>query len=160
MYITYNQTITMKKLIIIFLLSTLLTNLTALAKGKEKDQFEKYMKEGNDDLYDRLGEYEEALASFIKAYNIYPNDAEVNFKIGLCHLNSINRSEALPYLQKAHEINPEFHPQLHLLMAEAYHLNYDFDKAITLYQYQLDNPAPEEDGELEVTVTCCQRDLL
>ncbi len=76
----------------------------------------------------------DAIPYFEAAYDFNPNNSEVNFKLGLCYLHSFTKPRALRYFKKAFELNPNVHEQVHYYLARAYHLNFDWDKAIEHYK--------------------------
>jgi len=51
-------------------------------------------------------DYKNALASFLAAQEINPDDALLNFKIGLTYLYSETKSKAASYIDKAYRLNP------------------------------------------------------
>jgi outer membrane protein OmpA-like peptidoglycan-associated protein len=70
---------------------------------------------------------------YLLANAFNPNNAEINFRIGISFLNSPNKFKALPYLNKAYEINPNIDALITYRLAEAFHYNHDFDNAIKYY---------------------------
>ena len=89
--------------------------------------------------------YSAALDLYRKLDSIKGN-ANLKFKIGFCYLNAPTyKTKAIPYLEAAikdiakkyeeGEINEKQAPLSSMYyLAKAYHLNYDFDKAISMYQ--------------------------
>lgn len=62
-----------------------------------------------------------------------PNNADYNNKLGLCYLNTnINKSLALPYLEKAHELN-KIDKQILFNLGLAYQYASKFDEAMAVY---------------------------
>jgi len=91
-----------------------------------------------DNLYDGNDAYEDlsfriALGSYIKANDFNPNNSELNYKIGICYINSANASEALPYLQKAYKLDREIAKDLRYRIGQSYQSMLNFDKAIEEY---------------------------
>jgi len=76
------------------------------------------------------GDYLTAVEHYLKAQAFDPNNALLNYKIGKCYLNSFQKANATPYLETALKLNPYVAPDLHWLLANAYHVGYEFDKAI------------------------------
>ena len=74
-----------------------------------------------------------ALEHYEKAQNFNPNNSNLNFKLGNCYLYSQNKTKALEFFKKAYQLNPVVTNQIHLKIARCYHLNYDFDNAISEY---------------------------
>lgn len=75
-----------------------------------------------------------ALEEYKKAYDFNPDNALLNFQIGYIY-NAINKkSEATPYLEKAVTLDAKLKPKTLFILAEALHLNGDFDKAIVKFR--------------------------
>lgn len=83
--------------------------------------------------------YRDALPYYLKAQNFNPNNAKLNFKIGLCYLNSFDKKKAYDYILKAFQLDPQVDPKIRYYMGRVYHLNSEWDKAIQEYQYYLNN---------------------
>jgi tetratricopeptide (TPR) repeat protein len=92
-------------------------------------------------------EYEEALYTFTKVYNNnYQDNANVNFRVGLCLLQIPGRkTESIPYLEKAVGSVSENYKEgslketnapidVHLLLGNAYRINMEFEKACEQYR--------------------------
>ena len=60
-------------------------------------------------------EFTKALPLYEKAHAIDPDDAELNLKLGLCHLNSRYHYQSLPYFQKVLALDPST-PRIHFLL--------------------------------------------
>jgi outer membrane protein OmpA-like peptidoglycan-associated protein/tetratricopeptide (TPR) repeat protein len=148
--------------IILFIIATLAFNL-AIAQTKPKNvPFEKEffpdkkselkdaiqnIKEGNI-LLEMEEHYDAALDFFEPAYKFNPNNAELNFLVGYCYLHALHRErrKSLTYLQKSLALDPEFDPMhIHLILAQSYQINYQWDKAIE--QYRLHQKANQAEGE-------------
>ncbi|HLG02909.1 MAG TPA: hypothetical protein VI731_04900 [Bacteroidia bacterium] len=83
-----------------------------------------------------------ALAFFREAYKVDSANSNINYKMGVCYLNSFSeRAKALPYLRKASKgISRNYDPydpklkkapeNTYYFLAQAYHYNYSFDSAI------------------------------
>jgi tetratricopeptide (TPR) repeat protein len=74
---------------------------------------------------------------YVKAVNLYKeilannaNDPDVLFHIGECYFQLNNKLNALEYLEKAHKINPDGHPDLRLFLGRLYQSEGKLDKAI------------------------------
>ena len=79
-----------------------------------------------------IPEFDEALELYLKASKSAPEDNVLSYMIGLCYLNTNDKTKAVPYLEKAGKI--EGNPELHYLLAKAYQLNYQLDKAKAEYE--------------------------
>jgi len=135
----------MKKIILSLLFSTYFLlafsqqNVTFEKKnfpGKEEElkNIIKELEKG-DHLYNR-GErfFKPALEHYKKAYEFNPNNASLNFKIGECILNTIHRAESAKYFDAAYKLDPNVDPNIIIDLAEAHHLNEDWDLAIDWYK--------------------------
>ena len=70
-----------------------------------------------DDLANKGGlDQDEATAQYAQALRINPDNAELNFKIGVCLLNGGQPPKALSYMQRAMQFDP-FLPRIHYLVA-------------------------------------------
>ncbi len=90
--------------------------------------------------------YSAALPLYLKLDSISKGNADINFKIGFCYLNSSTyKTKAIPYLEEAIKNISEKYTGGNLkettapvssyyYLAKAYHLNYEWDKAIAMYE--------------------------
>jgi len=90
--------------------------------------------------------YSAALPLYLKLDSIQKGNADINFKIGFCYLNSATyKTKAIPYLEEAIKNISEKYVGGSLkettapissfyYLAKAYHLNYEWDKAIATYE--------------------------
>jgi outer membrane protein OmpA-like peptidoglycan-associated protein len=129
----------MKK--IFYILSILLT-ANAFAQNVEftKDNFKdnkdgykeaKKNLETGDDLFAQGSVfYRQALDPYLLANKFNPNNALLNYKIGKCYLYSSTKLKAIPFLEKAIQLDANVDPQIHYVMGKAYHLDMQWDKAI------------------------------
>lgn len=77
--------------------------------------------------------YDLALKEYQKAQKFNPNNGELNYKIGVCYINSTYSQKGISYLEKAHELDPECDPFLNFYYAKALQLKGEFDAAIKAY---------------------------
>lgn len=96
-------------------------NLRAIRDQKDKD--------------DAIGKnmYLYALEEYLKAFSFNPANAELNNKIAICYFNTIERTKSIPYFERALQLDPGISPDINYLLAQAYHLNYEFEKAINQF---------------------------
>jgi outer membrane protein OmpA-like peptidoglycan-associated protein len=133
----------MKK--IFYILSILLT-ANAFAQNVEftKDNF-KDNKDGykeakknleiGDDLFAQGSVfYRQALDPYLLANKFNPNNALLNYRIGKCYLYSSTKLKAIPFLEKAIQLDANVDPQIHYVMGKAYHLDMQWDKAISEFK--------------------------
>ncbi len=89
--------------------------------------------------------YDQALAMYLELYRSDSSNANLAHKVGYCYLQSIGRKEkAVPYLEKAvKNIGVDYKDRdpaerrapllAWKLLADAYHIDSQFDKAVTTY---------------------------
>ncbi len=78
--------------------------------------------------------YVKALNHFEKAYAFNPKSAELNFKIGVCHIHSTSKEKSIPFFKEAYERNPEVDPFINYYMGRISQLEGEFKEAITFYE--------------------------
>lgn len=93
-----------------------------------------------------------AIDHYLKAYQFNPNNAQLNFKLGICYLHSPNKHKSLEYLKRAYQINPQIDPHISYYLGKAHHLNHEFDEAIHYYTlYKGVSPKlPESDPDRRI----------
>jgi outer membrane protein OmpA-like peptidoglycan-associated protein len=89
--------------------------------------------------------YRDALPFYLKAQNFNPNNAKLNFKIGLCYLHSFEKKKAYDYILKAFQLDPSIDPKIRYYMGRVYHLNSEWDKAIQEYSAYLNTIKSKEE---------------
>ncbi|MBI3501623.1 MAG: PD40 domain-containing protein [Bacteroidetes bacterium] len=117
--------------------------------------FDKSMKEG----YHLYGF---ALPLYLKANDFNPNNGLLNYKIGVCYLNSAYKQKALAFLEKAYKLNPTAGANIKYYMGQAYQMNMDWDKAISKYQeYKMQIKPDDKDGlaDAEKKITECRNGI-
>lgn len=77
-----------------------------------------------------------ALVFYSKAYDFNPENALLNYKMGNCYLKT-NPSLAVMHLEKAEKLSVIKKTELYLMLAKAYHYNYQWDNAIVNYNLYL-----------------------
>ncbi|MCF8257394.1 MAG: hypothetical protein K9J06_07575 [Flavobacteriales bacterium] len=89
--------------------------------------------------------YQQALKNFLGLHQLSPRNANINYKVGMCYLGINGQKErAVPYLEAAAASTSDKYKDgaketnapldaLYML-GRAYHLNLEFDKAITAYK--------------------------
>ncbi|MBI4944947.1 MAG: PD40 domain-containing protein [Bacteroidetes bacterium] len=120
------------------------------------DYFDKSMKEG----YNLFGF---ALPLYLKANNFNPNNGLLNYKIGVCYLNSAWKPKALSYLEKSYKLNPTAGTNLRYYLAQAYQLNMEWDKAISTYIAYLseaDKNIKETADDVEKKIAECRNGVV
>lgn len=74
-----------------------------------------------------------ATDEYAQALKVNPDNAELNWKLGICLLNGAQPQKALLYLKHALELDP-FLPRIHYLVGYALQLNAKWDEAIAEYK--------------------------
>ncbi len=89
------------------------------------------------------GKYDLALEYYLKAHNFNPKNAWLNYKIGVCYLNSIHHEKAIDFFEEAVRLNV---PTLDVYfdLGHAFQLNYRFDEAIDQYRFYRQSLTPQE----------------
>ena len=74
--------------------------------------------------------YEVALKQYLKVYKKVANDAQVNYRIGVCYLKTnFDKKSSLKYLLKADSLKPNYYPTIQFDIAQAYFHSLNFTKA-------------------------------
>lgn len=88
-----------------------------------------------------------ALPLYLKANDFNPNNALLNYKIGVCYIWSNYKWKAKPYIEKAFQLNPNVAPDIHYYIGRAYHLTMEWQKAIDEYKLYLKTLTPDKEKE-------------
>ncbi len=95
----------------------------------------KKIKEGDKEYVKSFtGTYLLALECYLEAQKYNSDNPELNYKIGVCYLLSLQKSKSLEYFRKSFQLKNEVAADIHLMLARGYHCNYQFDSAIVEYQ--------------------------
>ncbi len=115
-------------------------------KSKLKDAVSA-LKEGDFHFYEGPSHYSYALPEYQKAYEFNPNNADLNYKIGVCYLNTLYKIRSEEYLEKAYQLDSNVAGDIFYQLAQAYHVNEHWDDAKTHYlkhKAYLQSPASEK----------------
>jgi Ca2+-binding EF-hand superfamily protein len=100
-------------------------------------------------------EYAEALPNYLRLNEQYPDNDNINYKIGVCYLNDpYEKDKAIGFLEKAvKNINPKFKEnnfkekgaplEAYFYLGNAYRINEQLEKAIKTYEHFKDQADPE-----------------
>jgi len=78
--------------------------------------------------------YDEAVEYYLKANAFNPENAGLNFKIGICYLKGLMRYKCLSYFEKAFQLDRTIAPDIHLMLGKGYQLNLKFESAINEFK--------------------------
>ena len=112
----------------------------------------KEIKEGEKLFSEGLGTYPDALTHYLRASKYNPESSKLNYKIGVCYLATDKYFNATKYLEKAYELNKDVTGDILLMLARAYHLNLEFDKAIENYKAYYSTFSLKELEKLEINI--------
>ena len=115
-----------------------------IADKKQLSEANKKIKEGDKLFAMGKGRYIDALTLYLDANKINPNNANLNYKIGICYLFTTDKQLGLEHLEKAKQLNPQVNYELSYYLGRAYHLNHQFDKAIEYYNEFKRRLSPKE----------------
>ncbi len=80
------------------------------------------------------GAFDYALNHYIEANRYNPNNAGLNYKIGVCYLYTDKIDQAIKYLQRAYELRNDVSPDILYMLGKVHHTHYMFNKAISYYE--------------------------
>ena len=94
--------------------------------------------------------YKQALAEYLQANAFNPNCALLNFRMAVCYYNTpAQRVMGLTYCEKAVKLLPTVDPMVQFYLGRLYHLQAQWDNAITAYRAYLatlnSNPTDNRD---------------
>ena len=110
-------------------------------------------------------EYKRALEAYLAAQEMNPDDAYLNFKIGLTYLYSETKSKAATYIDKAYRLNPAVNPDIDYHLGIAFQNTNSFQKAIEHFERfkkknnKLASIANEKIAECQVADSLSQNEL-
>ena len=143
-----------------FLLTVAL--LLIFFRGFSQDQ--KALIAAGDKFYSKK-DYKHALEQFLAAQALNPDDASLNFKIGLTYLYSETKSKAASYIDKAYRLNPAVNPDIDYHLGIAFQNTNEFKKAIEHFERfkkkkkQLGSIADERIAECHIADSLSQNEL-
>jgi outer membrane protein OmpA-like peptidoglycan-associated protein len=110
-------------------------------------------------------DYKNALAAYLAAQEINPDDASLNFKIGLTYLYSETKSKAATYIDKAYRLNPAVNPDIDYHLGIAFQNTNSFKLAIEHFErfkkknQKLASIADEKIAECHIADSLSQNEL-
>lgn len=132
----------------VLLLTLFVFTLPYLSEAQSKREINK-LKNDAEEFY-RIEEYHRALKKYLSLDSISPNNGEYNFRIGVCYLNSYDKTRALPFFERAVRFGYE-EEHLDKYLGRSYHLSHYFEKAIGYYKAYKEHLEKEgdEDNDIE-----------
>jgi len=130
--------------------------------GKEKELKEARANIKTGDSYYELGggAYLTSLDYYLKAQKFNPDNADLNYKIGTCYLNTVEKIKSIEYFEKSLSLKADAFADTKFQLAKAYQFNYDFDKALQLLNEYKRSLSPGElsaaAGAIEKRVQECK----
>lgn len=120
-------------------------------------QSESEIRKNADKLFEKEA-YVEATPLYLQLLNLYPRDAELNFRYGTCSLFNDDRQkkDALKFLNAATQ-TATVDPRAFYFKGKALHLNYQFDAAKKSYKiYQEKRSARDERYDVDREIEMCE----
>lgn len=87
-----------------------------------------------------------ARESYQRAYDINSNNAELNYKLGVCVLNDFDKTTSIEYFTKAHKLDAGVKQDIRFYLGIANQLNYNFDDAIYNFKEYRNKITPSIDA--------------
>ncbi|RMG83742.1 MAG: hypothetical protein D6707_00455 [Bacteroidetes bacterium] len=147
----------MRKLVLSIVLLLSIASVPTLFAGNNNNDFKKKFAEATGYLYDK--DYVDALPILLELHEMQPDNANINFQIGLCYFNSFlpkEKEKSVAYFEEAVKmVSPDYKEADYketyapvdawLYLGDAYHHFYKFDKAKEAYQKYLSYFSPEDE---------------
>lgn len=117
-----------------------------------------------DKLYSKKN-YAGAIKAFTDALSTNPDDASINFKLGLAYLYSDTKSKAAAFIAKAYRLNPTVNAKIDYYLGVAFQNTNEIKKAIEHFEaFRKNNPnvasiADERIAECKVADSLTQHEL-
>src|SRR3972149_1475766 len=107
---------------ILFLVFFVVMDMYAQDTKKDNKAAKKLIKKG-DRLLEKeyLPKYTEALELYLEAHKLDTKNAALNFKLGACYINSLQKSDAVPYFLKALVLDPYIKKETFYLLGLTHH---------------------------------------
>jgi tetratricopeptide (TPR) repeat protein len=116
-------------------------------KTQQEEGFEeawKNIREGDKYYKAGRGTYREAREHYLFAARYNPENADLNYKIGVCYLFSDDKFESIKYLTRAFLADEHVARDIRFLGGQAYHLTLEFDEAINQYRKYKESLDPKK----------------
>lgn len=117
--------------------------------GKELREARRNLRKGNRLFRQGQGGYKEALKYYAKAQEFNPDNAELNYKMGVSYFKIDEKSKAGPFLEKAYQLDSAFNNHLIYMLGAYNHFQAQFLEAINFFEMYRD-ALPEKTLEKEL----------
>ena len=135
----------------------ILSFITLISLGIGHAQTTDDIKKEADDLF-KNEQFIEATPLYLQLLNVEPRNHELNFKYGTCLIYSAqDKSEAIRFLSFSVK-NPGIDQLAYFYLGKAYHLNFEFTKALTYYN-KFESVAPSNDKKkysIDANISACR----
>jgi len=95
-------------------------------------------------VQDTKGTYKKALEYYLNVFDYNPNNAKLNYLIGVCYLNTVSKNKSYNYFLRAYKANKNIAKDLYYWLGVSSQLNYKFDKAIGFFESYKKQISPSE----------------
>lgn len=120
------------------------------ARKKLEDGDEIFLSKKIDEEY-RRANFKKAIAPYTVAQEFNPNNAYLNYKLGVAYLYSEEKGKAATFLETARKLNPTVQPDLGFYLGRAYQVNQDWKKAtIEFKKYLSTLPTDKNKDKIQV----------
>lgn len=114
-------------------------------------------------IQDTKGTYKKALVHYLKANQYNAESAKLNYLIGICYLNTIEKYNAEKFLSKAYHLNEFVSADIHYWLGIAKQLNFKFDDAVEQFKKHKQQLSPldlkAQSSTIEKRLTECKNGL-
>jgi outer membrane protein OmpA-like peptidoglycan-associated protein/tetratricopeptide (TPR) repeat protein len=97
--------------------------------------------------------YSQALPLYEAANTFNPNNAVLNYRLGICYINGNRKFKALEFFQKAHKLKPDVDPEIQFYLGRGNQLLMKFDEAITHFEKYKASLDLKKQGDLILSTT-------
>lgn len=101
------------------------------------------------DHFFEIGDMLTALSEYLKVQELTPDNAENNYKVGVCYLQSIYKVKSVDYLEHAYELDSLVAEDIFFQLGSSHHLSEDWDLAIEWYSKFLAKVQLEKDSKIK-----------
>ncbi len=141
------------KQLLVLLIYFLFFYIPGYSQNLSRADIKKKFVEGNS--FFLFEEYSDALPYYLELHKLYPDNNNLNYKIGICYLNIPGeKDKAIAYLEKAiTDISPKYRENsirethapmdAYFYLGNAYRVNNMLDKALEMYRYFKDHLNPK-----------------